>query len=165
MPSGRSLVPGRIRDEDVVAVRERAAIGDVVAEAGVQLRSAGSGRLKGLCPFHDEKSPSFNVNPAVGYYMCFGCGESGDVISFVRKHDQLSFPEAVEHLARRFMVELHYEQGGAAAGRSSSQRSRLVEAHKVAAEYFAEQLAAPASTRALRRRTAWGSHHRAGTTW
>jgi len=143
MPSGRSLVPGRIRDEDVVAVRERAAIGDVVAEAGVQLRSAGSGRLKGLCPFHDEKSPSFNVNPAVGYYMCFGCGESGDVISFVRKHDQLSFPEAVEHLARRFMVELHYEQGGAAAGRSSSQRSRLVEAHKVAAEYFAEQLAAP----------------------
>ncbi len=136
---------GRIRDEDVVIVRERAPIADVISEAGIALRSAGGGRLKGLCPFHDEKSPAFNVNPSVGYYMCFGCGESGDVISFVRKHDQLSFVEAIEHLARRYSVELRYEQGGSAAGRSSSQRTRLVQAHAAAAEFFTEQLGAPAA--------------------
>ena len=134
---------GRIRDEDVVTVRERAHIADVISEGGVQLKQAGGGRLKGLCPFHDEKTPSFNVNPVVGYYMCFGCGESGDVISFVRKHDQLSFVEAIEHLARRYGVELQYEQGGSAAGRQGSQRSRLVEAHKVAAEFYLEQLSGP----------------------
>ena len=132
---------GRIRDEDVVLVRERASIADVVAESGVQLRSAGGGRLKGLCPFHDEKSPSFNVNPALGYYMCFGCGESGDVISFLRGHEHLSFVEAVELLAGRYGVQLQYEQGGSAAGRQTGQRTRLVEAHRVAADYFVEQLA------------------------
>ena len=136
---------GRIRDDDVVVVRERAPIADVVTEAGIALRSAGGGRLKGLCPFHEEKTPSFNVNPSVGYYMCFGCGESGDVISFVRKHDQLSFVEAIEHLARRYGVELRYEQGGSAAGRSSSQRTRLVQAHAAASEFFGEQLGAPAA--------------------
>ncbi len=136
---------GRIRDEDVVTVRERAHIADVITEGGVQLKQAGGGRLKGLCPFHDEKTPSFNVNPVVGYYMCFGCGESGDVISFVRKHDQLSFVEAIEHLARRYGVDLQYEQGGSAAGRQGSQRSRLVEAHKVAAEFYVDQLDGPAA--------------------
>jgi len=135
-------VAGRIRDEDVVLVRERAAIADVIGES-VQLRSAGGGRLKGLCPFHEEKTPSFNVNPALGYYMCFGCGESGDVISFVRNTEHLSFVETVERLANRYGVPLQYEQGSAAAGRQSSQRSRLVAAHKEAAAFFAEQLATP----------------------
>jgi DNA primase len=135
-------VAGRIRDEDVVLVRERAAIADVIGEA-VQLRQAGGGRLKGLCPFHDEKSPSFNVNPALGYYMCFGCGESGDVISFVRNTEHLSFVETVERLAGRYGVQLRYEQGSAAAGRQSSQRTRLVAAHRLAADYYAEQLATP----------------------
>ena len=133
---------GRIRDEDVVLVRERAAIADVVGES-VQLRPAGGGRLKGLCPFHEEKSPSFNVNPALGYYMCFGCGESGDVISFVRGTEHLSFVETVERLAARYGVTLHYEQGTAAAGRQSSQRTRLVAAHKDAAAFYAEQLGTP----------------------
>ncbi len=133
---------GRIRDEDVVLVRERAPIADVVGES-VQLRPAGGGRLKGLCPFHDEKSPSFNVNPALGYYMCFGCGESGDVISFVRGTEHLSFVETVERLASRYGVPLHYEQGSAAAGRQASQRTRLVAAHKEAAAFYAEQLGAP----------------------
>ncbi|MCW2615727.1 MAG: primase [Frankiales bacterium] len=133
---------GRIRDEDVVLVRERAPIADVVGES-VQLRPAGGGRLKGLCPFHDEKSPSFNVNPALGYYMCFGCGESGDVISFVRGTEHLSFVETVERLAARYGVPLHYEQGSAAAGRQTSQRTRLVAAHKEAAAFYAEQLGTP----------------------
>ena len=124
---------GRIRDESIQAVRERAAIDQVIAEAGVTLKSAGGGRLKGLCPFHDEKTPSFNVNPANGYYMCFGCGESGNVISFITKHDHMSFPEAVEHLARRYGVDVQYEEGGAAARSSTSQRTRLLQAHKEAA--------------------------------
>ena len=130
---------GRIRDEDIVLVRERAPIADVVGES-VQLRPAGGGRLKGLCPFHEEKSPSFNVNPALGYYMCFGCGESGDVISFVRGTEHLSFVETVERLAGRYGVPLHYEQGSAAAGRQTSQRTRLVAAHKEAAAFYGEQL-------------------------
>ncbi|MCW2680232.1 MAG: primase [Frankiales bacterium] len=133
---------GRIRDEDVVLVRERAPIADVIGES-VQLRPAGGGRLKGLCPFHDEKTPSFNVNPTLGYYMCFGCGESGDVISFIRGTEHLSFVETVERLAQRYGVSLTYEQGNATAGRQASQRSRLVEAHKLAAAYYAEQLGSP----------------------
>jgi DNA primase len=136
-------VAGRIRDESIQLVRERAAIDQVIIEAGVQLRNAGGGRLKGLCPFHDEKTPSFNVNPANGYYMCFGCGESGNVISFVTKHDHMSFPEAVEHLARRYGVDLQYEEGGAAARSTTSQRTRLIQAHKAAADYYAGQLGSP----------------------
>jgi DNA primase len=133
---------GRIRDDDVVLVRERAPIADVIGES-VQLRPAGGGRLKGLCPFHDEKTPSFNVNPALGYYMCFGCGESGDVISFVRNTEHLDFVETVERLAGRYGVQLRYEQGSAAAGRQTSQRTRLVEAHRVATQFYADQMGTP----------------------
>src|ERR1044072_4271212 len=106
---------GRIRDESIQQVRERASIEQVIVEAGVQLKSAGGGRLKGLCPFHDEKTPSFNVNPTLGFYTCFGCGESGDVITFVRNTEHLSFVEAVERLAGRYGVQLQYEQGGSAS--------------------------------------------------
>ncbi|MBO0830257.1 MAG: DNA primase, partial [Streptosporangiales bacterium] len=81
---------GRIRDEDIALVRERSPIDEVVREH-VALRSAGSGSLKGLCPFHDEKTPSFHVSPARGVYFCFGCQEGGDVITFVRKMEQLDF--------------------------------------------------------------------------
>jgi DNA primase len=133
---------GRIRDDDVVLVRERAPIADVIGES-VQLRPAGGGRLKGLCPFHDEKTPSFNVNPQLGFYMCFGCGQSGDVITFVRNTEHLSFVETVERLAGRYGVQLRYEQGSAAAGRQASQRTRLVEAHRLAGQFYAEQMAAP----------------------
>ena len=121
-------------------------IADVVAEH-VTLRNVG-GSLKGLCPFHDERSPSFNVTPARGFWHCFGCGAGGDVISFVQQIDHLSFTEAVERLAHRAHYELHYEQGGAASRGQQGQRARLVEAHRLAAEYFAERLdgaeAAPA---------------------
>ncbi|HUR75720.1 MAG TPA: CHC2 zinc finger domain-containing protein, partial [Sporichthya sp.] len=79
---------GRIKDEDIAAVRERSRIEDVIG-AQVGLRNAGGGSLKGLCPFHDEKSPSFNVNPSKGFFHCFGCGEGGDVIDFVMKTDHL----------------------------------------------------------------------------
>ncbi len=130
---------GRIPDSDIARVRELSPVADVISEH-VTLKSAGGGSMKGLCPFHDERSPSFNVTPARGFWHCFGCGEGGDVISFVQKIDHLSFSEAVEHLAARANYELHYEQGGSAPRAQQGQRLRLVEAHKAAAEYFAEQL-------------------------
>jgi DNA primase len=94
--------------------------------------------MKGLCPFHDEKSPSFHVRPQVGYYHCFGCGESGDVYSFLRAMDHVSFTEAVERLAGRLGYTLHYEDGGAAP--ETSGRSRLYAANTAAAEFFRGQL-------------------------
>jgi len=133
-------VAGRIPDSDIARVRELSPVADVISEH-VTLKNAGGGSMKGLCPFHDERSPSFNVTPARGFWHCFGCGEGGDVISFVQKIDQLSFTEAIERLAARVSYELHYEQGGSAVRGQSGQRSRLVEANRAAADYYAEQLA------------------------
>ena len=131
---------GRIRDDDVALVREKARIDEVVREY-VTLKSAGGGSLKGLCPFHEERSPSFHVTPSRGFYHCFGCGEGGDVITFVQKMDALTFAEAVEKLAGKTGVQLRYVEGGAAINRQAGQRTRLVDAHKVAAAFYAEQLA------------------------
>nr|PZN43298.1 MAG: DNA primase [Actinomycetota bacterium] len=133
---------GRISDEDIALVRERSPIAEVIGEH-IQLRNAGGGNLKGLCPFHDEKTPSFNVTPSRGYYYCFGCGAGGDVITFVREIEHLSFTEAVERLAQRAGIKLRYEQGGYVPGREQSERTRLVEAHRIAAEFYAERLASP----------------------
>ena len=127
----------RIRQADVDEVKSRTNIADIVGER-VALKSAGVGSLKGLCPFHDEKSPSFHVRPQVGYYHCFGCGESGDVYSFLREMDHVSFTEAVERLAGRIGYSLHYEDGGAAP--ETSGRSRLYAANTAAAEFFRSQL-------------------------
>jgi len=136
-------VAGRIRDEDIALVRERSPVEEVIGER-VALRSAGGGNLKGLCPFHDEKSPSFNVTPARGLFHCFGCGVGGDVIAFVQRTDGLSFAEAVERLADRAGIQLRYEQGGAAPSRPQGQRTRLVEANRLAAAFYAGQLASSA---------------------
>jgi DNA primase len=140
-------MPGRIRDEDIALVRERSPVDEVVGEY-LQLRNAGGGGLKGLCPFHDEKTPSFNVTPARGLWYCFACAEGGDVIRFVQRIDNLSFTEAVERLADRAGLELRYEQGGQVPGREQSQRRRIVDAHRAAAEFYVERLsgadAAPA---------------------
>jgi DNA primase len=138
-------MPGRIRDADIAEIRERAAIDDVVGEY-VSLRNAGGGSMKGLCPFHDERSPSFHVTPARGLWYCFGCGEGGDVISFLERIEHVTFAEAIERLADRAGVQLVYEEAG--GGRSSrgpqrEQRTRMVEAHKAAAEYYADQLNTP----------------------
>ena len=132
----------RIRDEDVGLVRERARIDEVVRDY-VSLRSAGGGSLKGLCPFHDEKSPSFHVTPAKGFWHCFGCQEGGDVISFVRKIDALAFNEAVEKLAAKYGIHLRYEEGSAAPNRQQGQRQRLLDAHSAAAAFYAAQLTSP----------------------
>ncbi|MFF5142243.1 DNA primase [Streptomyces sp. NPDC013157] len=131
---------GRINDEDVKAVRDAVPIDAVVSEY-LQLRNAGGGNLKGLCPFHDEKSPSFQVSPSKGLFHCFGCQEGGDTLAFVMKVDHLSFSEAVERLAARAGITLRYEEGGYNPSHQRGERIRLVEAHKIAAVWYAEQLA------------------------
>src|SRR5271165_2934306 len=132
-------MPGRIRQEDIAAVRERSPIADVVGEY-LQLRSAGGGSLKGLCPFHEEKTPSFNVTPGKELYYCFSCTAGGDVIKFVQSIESLTFTEAVERLAARAGIELRYEQGGYVPGQETSQRRRLIEAHRAAAEFYSDRI-------------------------
>ena len=132
-------MPGTINREDIAAVRERAPIEEIIGQH-VALKSGGVGSLKGLCPFHDERSPSFTVRPANGRWHCFGCGEGGDVIEFVMRMDGLPFAEAVEYLAERAGVTLRYEAGGARSGPAPGQRKRLIDAHRVAQSFYAEQL-------------------------
>ncbi|WP_026851194.1 DNA primase [Glaciibacter superstes] len=132
---------GRIRQSDIEEVKARTNIADIVGDY-VSLKSAGVGSMKGLCPFHDERSPSFHVRPQVGFYHCFGCGESGDVYSFLQRMDHVSFTEAVERLAGRAGFELHYEDGQGAAP-DHSNRARILAANQAAADFFVEQLAGP----------------------
>lgn len=138
---------GRIRQADIDEVKARVNIADIVGER-VALKPAGVGSMKGLCPFHDERSPSFHVRPQVGYYHCFGCGESGDVYSFLRAMDHVSFTEAVERMAARVGYTLHYEDGGAAP--ETTGRSRLYAANAAAAEHFRGQLLSPEADTARR---------------
>ena len=132
---------GLIREEDIAQVRERARIEEVVASY-VTLRNAGGGSEKGLCPFHDEKSPSFHVTPSRNVFYCFGCGEGGDVIGFLQKIEGLGFTGAVERLAEKYGVQLRYTEGDGPAKprRDTNLRPRLIEAHKVAGEYYVDRL-------------------------
>ena len=136
---------GLIRREDIDEVRTRNDLKEIV-DSYVTLKSAGIGSFKGLCPFHDERSPSFHVRPQMGYFHCFGCQESGDVISFIQKMDHISFSEAVEKLAGRIGYELRYEDGGTGPRREDvGKRQRLLDAHKIAGEFFRAQLLTPAA--------------------
>ena len=142
---------GRIKQEDIQLVRERARIDEIV-EQYVTLRNAGGGSRKGLCPFHDEKSPSFNVRPSVGSYHCFGCGAGGDVYRFLMEIEGLTFVEAVERLAAKYGIILKYEEGDMPSGprRDPQQRNRLLEAHRAAGEFYAAQLATSSDAEAGR---------------
>ncbi|MFE2720918.1 DNA primase [Kitasatospora sp. NPDC059327] len=133
---------GRIRDEDVQAVRSALPI-DVVVGDYVQLTNGGGGEYKGVCPFHDEKSASFYVNPAKGVFHCFGCQENGDTIAFLMKIEHFTFAEAVERMAAQANITLRYEEGGYSPRHQQGERTRLVEAHKVAGAWFREQLGSP----------------------
>jgi DNA primase len=132
---------GLIRQGDIEEVKARTNIADIVGDY-VTLKSAGVGSMKGLCPFHDERSPSFHVRPQVGFYHCFGCGESGDVYSFLQKMDHVSFSEAVERLAARVGIELHYE-GGEGGAPDHTNRARLYAANQAAADFFVDRLGSP----------------------
>jgi DNA primase len=138
---------GRISDRDVAAIRERVHIEEVVGDY-VQLRRAGADSLKGLCPFHNEKSPSFHVRPNHGHFHCFGCGEGGDVYAFVQKIEHVSFVEAVELLADRIGHTISYTGPATSVQRDRGSRSRLIAANAAAAEFYAAALesdeAAPA---------------------
>jgi DNA primase len=132
---------GRIKDSDVAYVRDRSPIDEVVGEY-VQLKNAGGGQKKGLCPFHDEKTPSFHVTPSKGFFHCFGCQTGGDVIAFVMKIDHLTFTEVVEKLAERIGYQLSYEAGSSGSA-PTGKRSRLVAANAAAARFYQEQLKSP----------------------
>ncbi|QQG96720.1 DNA primase [Mycobacteroides chelonae] len=133
---------GRIPDRDIAAIRERTRIEDIVGDY-VQLKRAGADSLKGLCPFHDEKSPSFHVRPNHGQFHCFGCGEGGDAYTFIQKIEHISFVEAVERLADRISYTINYEGGGTAAQRDRGTRARLVAANAAAQEFYAAALDSP----------------------
>ena len=129
---------GRIKASDVEEVKRRTNLADLVGDY-VALKNGGIDSMKGLCPFHDERSPSFHVRPALGYFHCFGCGESGDAISFLQKHDHLSFTESVERLAARTNYVLTYEDGPASR-EDGPPRARLLAANQDAAQFYREQL-------------------------
>ncbi|MCA0251972.1 MAG: DNA primase [Actinobacteria bacterium] len=133
---------GLINEEDLATVRERSRIEEVVGSY-VTLRNAGGGSLTGLCPFHEEKTPSFRVTPARGFYHCFGCGEGGDVISFVQKINNVTFVEAVEWLADRAGIHLRFTEGGGRDRPEPGLRLRILEANREAADFFAGQLGTP----------------------
>jgi DNA primase len=138
---------GRIPDRDIAAIRDSVRIEDVVGDY-VKLRRAGADSLKGLCPFHDEKSPSFHVRPNHGHFHCFGCGEGGDVYAFIQKIEHVSFVEAVEVLADRIGYTVTYTGGGNTMQRDRGSRSRLTAANAAAQEFYSAALeseeAAPA---------------------
>lgn len=129
---------GLIRRSDIDEVRSRTNIADIVGDY-VTLKNAGVGSMKGLCPFHEERSPSFHVRPQVGFYHCFGCGEGGDVFTFLQKMDHVTFSEAVERMAARIGYELHYEDGGQASDHGV--RARILAANKAAEDFYVFQLA------------------------
>jgi DNA primase len=137
----------RISDRDIAAIRDKNRIDEVVGDY-VQLRRAGADSLKGLCPFHDEKSPSFHVRPNHGHFHCFGCGEGGDVYAFVQKMEHVTFVEAVERLADRVGYTITYPGAVSNVQRDRGGRSRLLAANAAAHEFYAEALssaeAAPA---------------------
>ena len=136
---------GRVKDEDIALVRDRTSIADIISET-VTLRSAGGGNLKGLCPFHDEKSPSFNVSPARNVWFCFGCGAGGDAIKFLMDAEHLTFVESLERLAGKAGIQLRYDEdvnrngGQQQRQQQAGQKQRLIAAHAEATAFYRDQL-------------------------
>ena len=155
---------GRIRESDIAEIRDRVRIDEIIGEY-VALRRAGAGSLKGLCPFHDEKTPSMNVRPSIGTFHCFGCGAGGDAVAFVMRIEVIGFPEAVERLAERVGFRLTYEGGGASVQRERNTRSRLLEANRKAAEFYAAQLRTPEAAPAVQFLTTRGFDAAAAATF
>ncbi|MGA9747581.1 MAG: DNA primase [Nocardioides sp.] len=159
---------GLIRDEDIALVRERARIDEVVSDY-VTLKNAGGGSMKGLCPFHDEKSPSFHVTPSRGFFHCFGCQAGGDVIKFLTEIDGLGFAEAVERLADRFGVQLRYQESAPGDAprpkRDGHLRPRLLDAHRAAAAFYVDALGTPDAAAGREFLTSRGFDESAATTF
>lgn len=128
----------RIKDESIERVKAAMEIVPLVEET-VRLRKSG-GTFKGLCPFHQERTPSFTVSPARGTFKCFGCGEGGDAITFLQKRDSIDFIETIELLARRFNVELEYEESSPEHERKRARDDRLRALLERAAEFYGRVL-------------------------
>src|SRR5262245_35015681 len=138
-----SLFPQSFIDD----LRMQANILQVVQEY-VPLKRAGTA-YKGLCPFHSEKTPSFQVHPDKGFFHCFGCGVGGDVFKFLELHEKVSFPEAVRMLAQKFGLAIPETEGASEEGRQDAKlREALLKLHELAASYFREQLTGQAGARA-----------------
>jgi DNA primase len=129
----------KIREEDIDALRERADIAEIVS-GYTTLKKSGASTLKGLCPLHSEKTPSFQVNTANGLFHCFGCQEGGNIYQFVEKVENLPFPEAVEWVARKTGFQLHYEEQRPGDDKLKGQKARLLEANKLASAFFHKTL-------------------------
>jgi DNA primase len=128
----------RIKTESVDAVKAAADILDVIGER-TQLRKAGA-RYVGRCPFHEERTPSFSVNAVDKLYYCFGCGQGGDLITFVRETENLDFTGAIEYLAERFRVTLEYEEASPEVDRARERRRRLYKLLDQAAAFYERYL-------------------------
>jgi DNA primase len=131
---------GRIRQDDIEAVKGRTDLVKLVAQH-LTLKKTGHDSMSGLCPFHEEKTPSFSVSPAKQVFYCFGCGTGGDAITFLRELEHLSYVEAVERLAQEAGVQLRYETDSPAERRAASRREALLAANERAAELYAGALA------------------------
>ena len=129
------------------SVKQQADIVRVVGEY-VKLKKAGAQNYSGLCPFHNEKTPSFSVHATRQFYHCFGCNASGDVFSFIQKIENISFPEAVRALAAKLNIPLPQREYSPAEAREASLRGKLIELHEEAAKFFQEQLRTPAAAAA-----------------
>ncbi len=127
---------GRVRQSDIEELKAKLDIVEVVS-GYVSLKPASAGSFKGLCPFHSEKSPSFNVRSAPAFYHCFGCGAGGDVYKFIQEIEHVGFTEAIEKLAEKSGFQLTYDEGGA---QEASGRARLLAANQEASAFFIEQL-------------------------
>src|SRR5688572_1427127 len=130
-----------IPDDVIAEIRARV---DIVAVIGthVQLKKAGR-NWKGLCPFHGERTPSFNVSPDKGYFYCFGCQKKGDAFTFVMEYEGKSFAEAAEQLAARAGVAIPVVEESPALRRARGERTQMLEVNKLATQFFRETLAHP----------------------
>ena len=131
---------GRIRDDDIQAVKERTDLVQLASQY-LSLKKAGADRMVGLCPFHQEKTPSFGISPSKQLYYCHGCGAGGDAIRFIRELEHLSYVEAVERLAQQSGVHLRYEGDSPEARQAAARRQALFRANEQAAELYARMLA------------------------
>jgi DNA primase len=131
---------GRIKQEDIEAVKERTDIVKLVSQH-LSLKKSGHDSLSGLCPFHQEKTPSFSVSPSKQVFYCFGCGKGGDAITFLRELEHLSYVEAVERLAQQAGVQLRYEGDSPTERRQAARRAALIKANEQAATLYSQMLA------------------------
>ncbi len=127
-----------IDQETIQRIMDAARIEEVIGDF-VSLKKRGANHI-GCCPFHNEKTPSFYVSPSKGIYKCFGCGEAGDVIGFLKKHEHYTYPEALQYLARKYNIEVHEEELSPEEKQRQSERDGLFHVSEFAQKYFADLL-------------------------